>query len=1244
MANQIPLIVNSGAGQIQQLATGDNLSVAGNIVTGNILTDGYYYANGAPFIDTNTGNITFDNTDISTNLANTDITITGNGTGAVNIVTGDNGYTQLQNDSNANGSSYVWLQDGNVYIESDGNTWTFDSAGNLSSTGNIIGSYLYGDGSNITNLPAGDYGNANVAEYLPTFTGNLTANNISILGNVASDGKVITVAAAGGNGAAINGAGLVAGANIATILYDNSVFGWTVNEGWHPAANVSYNLGRPNRYWNNFYALNVNAVDVAISNSITSGNFIGNLSNGSSKISIASNGNVSVGVGPFGTTVLNVNTSTGISVLGNIVASGFVSVTGNVTGNYIFGNGSQLTGLSSTYGNTEVAAYLDGSAGNIIPGANLTYSLGNSTNWWSNIWVAGNTIFIGGVSLGMGAGNVLTVDGNAVLQNNSNSSISTTGNITADYFIGDGSLLTNVTAADPYTLVRGTTQVTIPVANGVVDINIANGASQFQFNEYDQLTFSDGGAVGNINTAFGLASPVTGNIALTTASLVSVSSPTYIGLTDEFVADTEFNDDITAVQVGWTVTIGPNTYTVSAIDPAPPANQFRATVIGATFVTGVTYIFTNPTPAEHTWSINQYGVMSTPGSGTISQADLALILEVTGNDIVNLRTAGGDLVLDAAGNLNIEGVIKATTGDSELNLSGVNANLTAVGNILLTSNSYTWNFNDSGGLYFPRDTSNTSTDPYLEIGGGTEPSIISTDVSLNGPANLNIVANYINFSASTAEISIHPDDGTIIADTGITLTSNANGNTYSWTFGDDGQLLLPNNGVINTSDTAVDIGSDNSISLEANTVVNIYTDTNGAGYQWQFGDDGNLTLPGNSFAVNYANGTQVSIGGGGNASTGNVTFNNQIVIGTGDGFGDGGLYLAVGPTSVANLQYLQVRGGDVATHIHLDTGNSDFYDQYFGDDGKYVKLEAGAEGNVVIGTDGDGYNWTFDDTGNLTVPGNIKTITIGPAFSSNVTDVDTTTTPGLVIIGLADNVFTTGAQGQVTITGVVGTTEANGTWYYQTVETNAIQLFSDPGFTIPVNGTLWTAYVSGGLAVAQDYYRNLNITGGAVSIVNSAGNAWTFNSTGNLLLAPQNVSGSQGESAILAGTRKIINGQYSGASYGYSAVLAAGGTPTVAYTATNEYVQSVRLTFAVESLGVAPQWEQFDVVATKSLDNPEVNFVVSNRIKARSSISDTVVTASYGSANQIEIILTLAAGQTGGWSSFDAVEFGLLFN
>ena len=48
MANQIPLIVNAGAAQIQELATADNLEISANIVAGGILTDGYYYANGTP--------------------------------------------------------------------------------------------------------------------------------------------------------------------------------------------------------------------------------------------------------------------------------------------------------------------------------------------------------------------------------------------------------------------------------------------------------------------------------------------------------------------------------------------------------------------------------------------------------------------------------------------------------------------------------------------------------------------------------------------------------------------------------------------------------------------------------------------------------------------------------------------------------------------------------------------------------------------------------------------------------------------------------------------------------------------------------------------------------------------------------------------------------------------------------------------------------------------------------------------
>jgi len=161
-----------------------------------------------------------------------------------------------------------------------------------------------------------------------------------------------------------------------------------------------------------------------------------------------------------------------------------------------------------------------------------------------------------------------------------------------------------------------------------------------------------------------------------------------------------------------------------------------------------------------------------------------------------------------------------------------------------------------------------------------------------------------------------------------------------------------------TGQQDINLDSSGDVILTANSTVN-----------WTFASTGNLTLPGNTFAVNYANGTQVSIGGGG-ANTGNVTFSDQIVLGTGSNDGSGGLYLAPGSNSIANsaLQYLRVRGGDVVTHIHLDTGNNAFYDQYFGNDAKYVKLEAGDAGNVVIGTDdanGNQYSWSFTSDGNL---------------------------------------------------------------------------------------------------------------------------------------------------------------------------------------------------------------------------------------------------------------------------------------
>ena len=105
-------------------------------------------------------------------------------------------------------------------------------------------------------------------------------------------------------------------------------------------------------------------------------------------------GNLTTAGAITGASVSVSGTVTGASVVGGVMTGTSVSTTGNitttanVTGNYILGNGSQLTGIAGSYGNTEVAAFLPTYTGNLVA---LTGNITTTANVTSGNLIQGTT-------------------------------------------------------------------------------------------------------------------------------------------------------------------------------------------------------------------------------------------------------------------------------------------------------------------------------------------------------------------------------------------------------------------------------------------------------------------------------------------------------------------------------------------------------------------------------------------------------------------------------------------------------------------------------------------------------------------------------------------------------------------------------------------------------------------------------------------------------------------------------------
>lgn len=234
-------------------------------------------------------------------------------------------------------------------------------AGQVSATGNITGAYFIGNGSQLTGMYT--YGNSNVAEYLPDYTGDLYPLSIYTDGYYFANG----VPFSGG------GSGNYTNANVAAYLPTYSgLLGGTLT-----TANQS------------------NITSVGTLTSLTINGAL--TANGISDITLTPISH-NVTIAPTFGGVVTIN-SDGAGSMDNMViganhaeAATFtdVSSTGNVTAGYFIGDGSLLTGISGTgsYSNANVAAYLPTYTGNILAG-NISVTGNVTVNGTTNANVVG---------------------------------------------------------------------------------------------------------------------------------------------------------------------------------------------------------------------------------------------------------------------------------------------------------------------------------------------------------------------------------------------------------------------------------------------------------------------------------------------------------------------------------------------------------------------------------------------------------------------------------------------------------------------------------------------------------------------------------------------------------------------------------------------------------------------------------------------------------------------------------------
>ena len=486
------------------------------------------------------------------------------------------------------------------------------------------------------------------------------------------------------------------------------------------------------------------------------------------------------------------------------------STTANAT---VLANGNSNINIATSGGNVDISVAgnsnvvsISGTtvlvAGNINPAANVTYNLGNASYRWNNLFLAGNTIDLGG----------------AVIQATSNAIVFT--NPEGGNFTVEGNTATNTAA-----IINGTSNVAIDIANGNVTfgVNGTNNAvviSDSTISGPNNITsnYFTGRVYGAANTVANSAQSNITSLGTLTSLDVSgnITAPNIIANSGTFIGN----------GIGLTFIAGGNVS--GAVSYASTANS----VAGANVSGAVAYA----TVANSVAAANIVGTVSDSANANVANTAGT----VTTNAQPNITSVGTLSSLTVTGNIT-SGNVYANSGTIGASLiagtltTASQPNVTSLGT--LSSLTVTGNTQVNGNVVSDNVISRTGTLTLSAIGSNQD---IDLKPSGNGTVDVwtarisNVAAPVDANDAATKDYvdsvatGLHVHDSCYVATTG-TLDSATSG-TVTYNNGSNGVgATLTTTGTYTTIDggNVQTVGTRILVKNESNAAWNgIYTYTN----------------------------------------------------------------------------------------------------------------------------------------------------------------------------------------------------------------------------------------------------------------------------------------------------------------------------------------------------------------------------------------------------------------------------------